>query len=163
MSVQEPVRSRQFLTSYVPVSCDAPTIVAISCQVPIAIAGDASMLVTIVLTPVEPLFPAHECVRVLGKLFTNARVALQKLLQRRMILHELPVLDQRRILPQLLLDFRMAVEEFVHVGDLPALGIVVLEWHAVLGGHATRGWRALSTCRRNDPEQQTQRHERHGA
>src|SRR5436189_228289 len=137
MSVQEPVRSRQFLTSYVPVSCDAPTIVAISCQVPIAIAGDASMLVTIVLTPVEPLFPPHECVRVLGELFPDSGMLLQVLLQRRMLLDKLIVPDQRRILPQLLLDFRMAVEEFVHVGDLPALGIVVLEWHAVLGGHAT--------------------------
>src|SRR6266404_6217337 len=96
MSVQEPVRSRQLLTSYVAISRNAVTIVAISCQVTISISCD-SMLIAIVLTPVEPLFPAHECVRVLVNLLANSGVVLQKLLQRRVVLHELPVLDQRRI------------------------------------------------------------------
>src|SRR5713101_8282073 len=143
MSVQEPVRSRQLLTSYVPISC----------QVPIAISCD-SMIVTIALTPVEPLFPAHERVRVLAKLLANSGVALQKLLQCRLILNELLVADQRRILAQLLLNFRMAVQEFVHVGDLPALRVIVLGWHTL--GWRGLGWRALSTCRRADPEQQRQ-------
>src|SRR5216684_3739442 len=103
MGVQEPVRSRQLLTSYVPISC----------QVPIAISCD-SMIVTIALTPVEPLFPAHERVRVLAKLLANSGVALQKLLQCRVILNELLVVDQRRIFAQLLRDFRMAIHKPIH-------------------------------------------------
>src|SRR2546426_11519611 len=143
MAIHKPIHLRELLPRYVAIA------------VPTATVG--------VFPPFIALFLPHECIGVLGELFPDSGMLLQVLLQRRMLLDKLIVPDQRRILPQLLLDFRMAVEEFVHVGDLPALGIVVLEWHAVLGGHATRGWRALSTCRRNDPEQQTQRHERHGA
>ena len=143
MAIHKPIHVRELLAGYVAI------------PVPIATVG--------VFPPFIALFLPHKCSGVLSELLPDSGMLLQVLLQRRMLLDELIVPDQRGVLAQLLLDFRMAVHKSVHVGDLPALGVVVLEWHAVLGGHATRGWRALSTCRRNDPEQQTQRHERYGA
>src|SRR6266478_1898745 len=125
MAIHKPIHVREQLAGYVAI------------PVPIATVG--------VFPPLVTLFLPHECIGVLSELLPDSRMLLQVLLQRRMLLDKLIVPDQRRILAQLLLNFRMAVEEFVHVGDLPALGVIVLVWRA--GWQVVLRWRALCTCR----------------
>src|SRR6266478_6996628 len=125
MAIHKAIHVRELLAGYVAV------------PVPIATVG--------VFAPLVALFLSHKCAGVLGELLPDSGMLLQVLLQRRMPLDKLIVPDQRRILSQLLLNFRMAVQEFVHVGDLPALGIVFLVWRA--GWQVVLRWRALCTCR----------------
>jgi hypothetical protein len=121
MAVHEPIHIRQLLPRYIAIPA-------------------ASLF-----APVVPLLLPHEGTRVLSELFPDSGMLLQISLQFRMLLDELFVPDQRRILAQLFLEFRMTVKEFVHVGDLPPSSVVVLG-RRVLSRHA------LSNRRRARPE-----------
>src|SRR5438477_1129461 len=92
--------------------------VAIEAAVPALL--EAFPLVKALFMLVETLFALHEGIRIFSKLLAHSRVLLQIALQRWMLLHELLVIHQRGILPQLFGDFRMAVEESIHAGQLPA-------------------------------------------
>src|SRR5579864_3962384 len=73
-----------------------------------------------VFATVKVLFPGHELAWVFFVLFANSGVVGKKLLQRRMILDELLIVDQGRVLAQLFRDLGMAVHEAIHVGKLAA-------------------------------------------
>src|SRR5258708_29040951 len=93
-------------------------------------------------------------------------MVLQKLLQFRMLFDEVLVIDQRRILAELLGNFRMAVQELVHFCHLSAGRVVVT---LILRRHWLRRHRLLAPRRRRlfgcwgaFPEQQKQSKKRHG-
>src|ERR1700732_1295228 len=116
MAAEELAEARQLATA-----------VGITHAVPIpAVAGADSMAtITIVLSPVIAIFLPHEGIRVLFELLANFGVALQILLQCRVVLHELPVIDQRRIFSQLFRDLRMAVHEPVHTCQFSASCVAI--------------------------------------
>ena len=62
-------------------------------QLSTAAHSDSIVTVTIVLSPVITIFLPHEGIRVFFELLANFGVALQILLQGRMVLHELPIID----------------------------------------------------------------------
>src|SRR5215469_5976459 len=65
------------------------------------------------LAAVEALLLLHERVGILAYFFAHSRVLLQELFQGGVFLPEFFVLQQRRILPHLLRDFGMTIEEAV--------------------------------------------------
>ena len=67
----------------------------------------------------------HEGVRVLLNFLAYFRVLLQVCLQVRMALHELLVVYERRVLPQLFCRFAMAIEKFVEVGQFSARCVAI--------------------------------------
>src|SRR5258706_13421720 len=92
-------------------------------------------------------------------------MVLRKLLQFRMLFEEVLVIDQRRILAELLGNFRMAVQELVHFCHLSAGRVVVT---LILRRHGLRrhrllalSRRRLSTCWGASPEKQTENKQRH--
>src|SRR5438876_11689120 len=98
MAVQEPIHIREFFTGYVAVP----------------------FMPVCRLVPVEPLLLPHKGSWIFSELFPDSSVLLQVLLEGWMLRDELIVVDQQRILLQLLCDLRMAVEELVHLRDLPS-------------------------------------------
>ena len=78
-----------------------------------------------VFPAIEALFSVHERVRVLLHLFAHSGVAGQEFLERRVRLDELFVVDQRRVLAQLLGDLGVAVHEAIHVGQLAARDVTI--------------------------------------
>src|SRR5258706_182926 len=146
-----------------------PTARGITHTVPIpAVAGADSTVtvtVTIVLVPIVAIFLPHEGIRVLLELFADSRMVLQILLQFRMLFDEVLVIDQRRILAELLGNFRMAVQELVHFCHLSAGRVVVT---LILRRHGLRRHRLLALSRRRlsacwgaSPEQQSESKQRH--
>src|ERR1700724_4716502 len=111
MAVHEPVHTCQFSAS-----CVAISTVAIAVSFTITI---------IALVPFVAIFLSHEGVRVLSELFADSGVILQKLPQLRMFFHELLVIDQRRILAESLGNFRMAIQEPVHLFQFSTGRVVV--------------------------------------
>src|SRR5437588_441949 len=141
MSVHESVHTCQFSASRVAISTTA-----------------VSVSVTIIaLVPFVAIFLSYEGVRVLLELLPDSRVILQKLLQRRMLFEEVLVIDQRRILAELLGNFRMAIHEPVHLCQFSTGRVVVtltLRRHSLFRRHSLRrhrllvlNWRSLSACR----------------
>jgi hypothetical protein len=82
----------------------------------LGVAIEAAVVSTKVLLPVEALFLAHECVRVLTEFLAHSRMLLQVTLQFRVFGDEFLVIHERRILAQLLGSLGMTVEEAVHAG-----------------------------------------------
>src|ERR1700687_4117497 len=99
-----------------------PTAVGITHTVP---GADSVVTIAIAFSPVVALLRLHEGVRGLLQLLTNLGVRLQILLQGRMIFDPLAVVDQRRILAELLGEFRMAVQEPIHAGQFSARRVTV--------------------------------------
>src|ERR1700681_3577854 len=147
MAVHEPVHTCQFSAS-----CVAISTVAVSVTITI-----------IALVPFVAIFLSHEGVRVLSELFADSGVILQKLPQLRMLFDELLVIDQRRILAELLGNFRMAIQEPVHLCQFSTGRVVVtlmLRRHRLFRRHRLRrhrlpirSRRSLSACRGACPEQ----------
>src|ERR1700724_3571264 len=144
MAVHEPVHACQFSTSCVALS---------------TVASAVSVTITIIaLVPFVAIFLSHEGVRVLSELFADSGVILQKLPQLRMLFDELLVIDQRRILAELLSNFRMAIQEPVHLCQFSTGRVVVtlmLRRHRLFRRHRLpiRSRRSLSACRGACPEQ----------
>src|SRR5215469_1172886 len=65
------------------------------------------------LAAVEALLLLHECIRILAYFFAHSRVLLQELFQGGVLFRKFLVLQQRRILPHLLCDFGMTIQEAV--------------------------------------------------
>src|ERR1700675_5167780 len=149
MAVHEPVHTCQFSASSVAIST-----VAIAVSVTVTI---------IALVPFVAIFLSHEGVRVLFELLADSRVILQKLPQLRMLFDELLVIDQRRILAELLGNFRMAIQEPVHLCQFSTGRVVVtlmLRRTRLFRRHRPRRHRlpvwsrcSLSVCRGACPEQ----------
>src|SRR5438132_4303261 len=143
MAVHAPVHACQFSAARVPTYTVTVTIIA--------------------LVPFVAIFLSHEGVRVLLELFADSRVILQKLLQCRMLFEEVLVIDQRRILAELLGNFRMAIHEPVHLSQFSTGRVVValaLRRHSLFRRHSLRrhrllvlSWSSLSACRGAGPEQ----------
>src|SRR5579859_2720365 len=93
----------------------------ISIAVAESIVAITPIILSSIFSPVVTLLPLHESVRVRFELLTHFRMRLQILLQGWMVLDPLAVVDQRRVLAQLLRDFPMAVEEPVHVPHRPEI------------------------------------------
>src|SRR5260370_37109911 len=102
-------RNRGMAAKELAKACHLPTVVAVA----------------LVFPPVEARLRLHEGVRVLAELLAHFRMRLQILLQGWMVLDPLAVVDQRRILAQLFGDLPMAVEEPVHVSQLPASRVTI--------------------------------------
>src|SRR5260370_26128969 len=93
--------------------------------VPVVASADSSLTIAIVLSPVIAFLPPHEGARVLLELLADFGMLLQIFLQRRMVLDPRCVIDQRRILTQLLRDIRMAVQEPVHAPQFPPGRVII--------------------------------------
>src|SRR6266576_6706051 len=102
----------------------------------IAVAVPIAAFAFEVLAPLVPLFLSHKSIGVFRELLPNSGMLVHVLLKRGMVFDKLLVPDQRRILAQLFRHFWMAVKKPVHIGNLPALGVIVAR-----GWHAAR-WRA---------------------
>jgi hypothetical protein len=113
-----------------------------------------------VLSLVEALFRLHESGGILAEFFADFGVLLQELLQRRMVLDEFFVSNQRGVLTQLFRDFGMAIEKLIHVRDLPIPSVVVLRRHTLSSGRWAGRWRALSVGRCAGPEHDRQWNQR---
>src|SRR5580704_3286513 len=81
--------------------------------------------VAIVFAAVETVFSAHEGIGILPDRIANCRMVLQVGLQRGMVLYELPIIDERRIFPELLGSFTMAIEEAIETCQFRAVGVAV--------------------------------------
>ena len=68
-----------------------------------------------VLPLIETLFLSHERVWILAVFFAYSRMAREKLLELGMILNELLIVQERRILTKLFGDLGMAIHEAIHV------------------------------------------------
>jgi len=66
----------------------------------------------------------------------SAGVPLQVILQRRMVLHEFAVANQRGILAQLLGDLRMTIHEIIETAQLPGCRILILRLRGLRDGRA---------------------------
>src|SRR5215467_12766724 len=117
MAVEELIHAGKFPTRYVTIT-------------------KASVLLGVFATVKAPFRP-EESIGVLTHLLAHAWVVLQKCAQVRMFLHKLPVIDQRRILAQLLCDLRMAVEELIHAGEFPTGDVAITKAAVLLGVFAT--------------------------
>src|SRR5262249_41578488 len=77
----------------------------------IAKAGGSTIIVaktrhsTAILMSFKPFFLTHEGIWIFAEIMAHIRMGFQKLLEARMLLYKLLVLDQRRILAQLFCDF----------------------------------------------------------
>lgn len=80
-----------------------------------------AMLVAI-LAMVEALRAVHESIGIAPKVFGHARMMLEILVHLRMLLSEVPIVDQFRIVPHLLGYFGMLVEIIV---ELPHVGVML--------------------------------------
>src|SRR5215469_3559947 len=78
-----------------------------------------------VLPPAVLVLGRHERVRVLADFLSDSRVSSQILLQSRMALDELAIVEQRWILADLFRDFGMAVHERIHACHLAVSHIAV--------------------------------------
>src|SRR5258708_6181396 len=105
MPVHEPVHTCQFSARRVAISAAVVTIL-------------------VAFVSFVAIFLPHKGSRVLLELFADSRMVLQKFLQFRMLFDEVLVIDQRRILAELLGNFRMAVQELVHFCHLSAGRVV---------------------------------------
>src|SRR5437879_5069170 len=74
----------------------------------------------------EVFFPVHEAARILADLFANARMILQKFFQLRVSCQISGILDQPRVLLQVLLGCRMSIEEAIEILELLTSDVGVL-------------------------------------
>src|SRR5258708_4960355 len=74
---------------------------------------------------IETLLLSHESVRIFAKFLASFRGGLQKLLQRRVLLNKLLVLNQRGVLAELFRNFRMAVHEPIRVREFLAVDVAI--------------------------------------
>src|SRR5260370_24377790 len=147
MAVHEPVHTCQFSAS-----CVAISAIAISVSVTI-----------IALVSFVAIFLSHEGVRVLLELFADSRWILPKLPPFRMLVDELLIIDQRRMLAEVLGNFRMALQDPVRPCQFSTGRVVVtltLRRHRLFRRHGLRrhrllvlSRRSLSACRGACPEQ----------
>jgi len=84
-----------------------------------------TILVQAVFGAIVASFLLHEAVRVLFDCLTNLWMVLQISLQSRMVLYELPIIHERRIFPELLGNFPMAIEEVIEICQFRAVGVTV--------------------------------------
>src|SRR4029077_8548045 len=73
-----------------------------------------------ILAAIETLLLTHEGIGILAKFLADSRSLLQKPLQIRIVLQELFVVDERRVLLKLFGDLRVVVEEIVQVSEFAA-------------------------------------------
>src|ERR1700722_2270639 len=83
----------------------------------IAVAAIADMIKSVLLP--------HERIRILSDLVANSRIVLEKILQRRMVLHEFSSIQQRGILANLFGDFAMFIQEAIELRNIPAIAVAV--------------------------------------
>src|SRR5580692_1562161 len=94
--------------------------------------------IAIVLAAIVAIFLPHEGVRILPDLVTNLRMVLQIGLERRMPLHKVVVVYERRILANISGEFGMAVQKLIEARQFLTRGVVVLHRRSIPSGRGLR-------------------------
>ena len=81
--------------------------------------------VIMIFRGVEAIFLMHEGIGILPQVLADARIVVQECVECRVVLNELPVIDERGIFADLLGDFPVVVKETVEVSQLPAILVAV--------------------------------------
>ena len=100
-----------------------PTAVDVAVAVAVPIAVTVHVAVPIIFSLLEPPFLAHEILRVLPDSFANLRMVVQEGFQFRVVLQVIAIIDQRRILAQLVGDIAVAVQELIEARQLFAVNV----------------------------------------
>src|SRR5271155_4431298 len=114
VGVQELIEARQFLAVHVTIAAAIPP------------------------PPVVTRFLTHEAVRISLDLLANRWMILQISLQRRMPVHKIIVIYQRRVFANVAGDFGMAVQELIEVCEFLAGSVVALESWSILSRRGLR-------------------------
>src|SRR5262249_29586678 len=89
-------------------------------------AREIAATVAVVFSPVKAVFRTHEGVRILAELVADTRIVSQEILQSGVVFEKLLIVNELRILANLLGNFTMVVQEFIEIAQLRAARIIFL-------------------------------------